>query len=470
MIRAGLFAPPPHPDDDVIVLGGGIAGLAAARMLCDAGRTVHVIEQADMAGGIHRSHQIGPYTFDAGSIFYEDNAQIFDLAPDLKRYCPVTQRVQRRISPQADILHYPVEPRDFLRARPLEIASSLLDLVWSRVTVRNDGTLDAILRKRMGRRYLNSTGLQGYITRFNQTSPAHIEDTFFFKRMAFLERFTRTGNIVKAGYRACVRQSPAPRQRAVLHVRPPQGFQALFQPIVAELQAQGVRFSFNEAVSSITPYKGGFHLDSTSGQRRCRSVVSTIPLNALHNALFHRDSGLRSLDMLTLFISAETLASNIGNVLFNFHTQGRWKRATVYSRIYPGMSEEREFFAVETTLPQHQQPDPLSLFEDIRAHFTQLGLATGLKLEGFDHVKDAYPLYACGTEQRRQAVIRAVDASGVLMAGRQGRFEYLPTASLTIRRVADVLNGGIISTPDRPSPTRAARPFKAVSPVVQESM
>ena len=44
---------------DVIVVGAGLAGLAASRALADAGRSVIVLEARDRVGGRVVSHPIG---------------------------------------------------------------------------------------------------------------------------------------------------------------------------------------------------------------------------------------------------------------------------------------------------------------------------------------------------------------------------------------------------------------------------
>lgn len=51
---------------DVVVVGGGLAGLMAARRLTEAGKTVHVLEARDRVGGRTLSEDIGGARFDLG--------------------------------------------------------------------------------------------------------------------------------------------------------------------------------------------------------------------------------------------------------------------------------------------------------------------------------------------------------------------------------------------------------------------
>ncbi|MEJ2410720.1 MAG: hypothetical protein P8Y48_15795 [Novosphingobium sp.] len=168
--------------------------------------------------------------------------------------------------------------------------------------------------------------------------------------------------------------------------------------------------------------------------------MSTIPLDSLHRAMFGTASGLVSLDMTTLYLSAAKLAPGLGNVLYNFHHRGWWKRATIYSRIYPDPATDRAFLAVETTIPPGGRHDPQAVFEDFRRHMEELGLAGGLALEGHERTGNCYPLYTPGSDAHIRQVIRRISQTGVVPAGRQGRFEYLPTSSGVIRRVAEELD------------------------------
>src|SRR4051812_40348573 len=53
-------------NDSVIVVGGGLSGLAAARILHAAGSEVTVLEARDRVGGRTLSRRIGRGTFDLG--------------------------------------------------------------------------------------------------------------------------------------------------------------------------------------------------------------------------------------------------------------------------------------------------------------------------------------------------------------------------------------------------------------------
>ncbi|MFW6320451.1 MAG: phytoene desaturase family protein [Halohasta sp.] len=60
----------PLHDETVTVVGGGIAGLAAACNLADAGATVTVVEQNDQLGGVTGQLTVDGFTFDTGPSWY----------------------------------------------------------------------------------------------------------------------------------------------------------------------------------------------------------------------------------------------------------------------------------------------------------------------------------------------------------------------------------------------------------------
>ncbi|SDG96820.1 protoporphyrinogen/coproporphyrinogen oxidase [Alloyangia pacifica] len=438
---------PPPTSARVLILGGGIAGLTAADTLARLGHDVTVIEESETCGGVHRSREIGPYTFDAGSIFYEDNARLFGLAPGLRELSPPVRRIQRRISPEATLLHYPFEPRDLMKWKKLLLLRGLADMGWSRMRGARDGTLETACRTRLGRSIFEGTGLRSYMERFNHVPPAEVDESFFFHRMKFVEQATRTDAILRSALRALRRKPFRKGPPVPLRVRPASGFQTLFEPIQANLEARAVKFVMSQKVTGISGTPGNFTVTTNGGIYLADTVISAIPLPTIYELLFGEDSGLLALDMLTLFVSGVDIPKEAGNVLFNFHAEGRWKRATLYSRIYPERETGgREYFSAEVTLPPGKAADPEEAFADLCRHMTELGLIRDAKLEGHELVRNAYPFYPPGTVGKLEKALARVSECGIISVGRQGRFEYLPTSSGVIRRVGEELERADISS------------------------
>jgi len=86
----------------VVVVGGGVAGLACAWQLCRAGHEVEVLERAPEAGGRMRSEQRGGYQLDRGAQFVASSytqlhglARAVGLAPRLRDLDPSGDAVCR---------------------------------------------------------------------------------------------------------------------------------------------------------------------------------------------------------------------------------------------------------------------------------------------------------------------------------------------------------------------------------------
>lgn len=422
--------------DPVLVLGGGIAGLGVARGLSARGHSVIVINAEREIGGTHRSRVFGPYTFDLGSIFYEEEALIFQVFPGLRDLCPRVMRLERRLSPKGEVLNHPIDPRDVQAWSLPRRAAALADLAWSRMIRRSDGSLEGICLHKLGRRVFEGTGLRNYLLRFNHTEPALIDEEFFYRRMVFLDRLAQPGRMLPILWRGLISQGAAMAEGQALRVRPSEGFEALFDPVRRMLVALGVRFELGAPIRRIRREGGSYLVTTDRAEFRGCCVVSAMPLDTCHRAVFGKESGLKSLDILTLFVSAQSIPASFGTVIYNFHAQGRWKRATVYSRLYPGLGAGREFMSVELTLPHGGAADPEEAFADLSNHLGGLNLGVGdLRLEGYEVIKSAYPYNLTGQADAATPVLKSLEDFGIVAVGRQGRFEYLPTASGVLKRV-----------------------------------
>ena len=64
----------------IAILGGGISGVALARLLAADGHRVTVLEKAERAGGLCKSRRHGEFTFDeaGGHILFSKDKKVLD--------------------------------------------------------------------------------------------------------------------------------------------------------------------------------------------------------------------------------------------------------------------------------------------------------------------------------------------------------------------------------------------------------
>ncbi len=148
---------------DVVVIGAGLAGLAAARRLTIAGREVCVIEAGDAPGGRVRTDRIDGLLLDRGFQLYNpsyvEGANVLDLnALDIHSFTPgVIVSIDGRAYKMADPKREPTWAVDSLLApvgkisEKLKFARYALGLVLSKKDSNTyDQRTDAFLRAKFG--------------------------------------------------------------------------------------------------------------------------------------------------------------------------------------------------------------------------------------------------------------------------------------------------------------------------------
>jgi protoporphyrinogen oxidase len=100
---------------DVVLLGGGIAGLAMGRELLAAGRSVLIAEKGATVGGLARTYRREGYSFDLGGHrFHSNNPQVVKWLEDLMGEELLTVARRSRIHMQGKFVDYPIRLRQAL--------------------------------------------------------------------------------------------------------------------------------------------------------------------------------------------------------------------------------------------------------------------------------------------------------------------------------------------------------------------
>lgn len=412
---------------DAVVLGAGISGLVSASVLVGQGaKSILVIDEYDWVGGNHIDRAVGSYTFDIGSFIFQDDSPLLRHFPELlPRYLPIDPTFGR-VNPQRMVTKYPFSIEDDLwSSGPLEVARILLSVAYARVFQREQVDARTFARYWIGQRLLSRSGLENYMRRFYGVDPEKIDVAFAYKRMLWIKERAQ----VSTHLRRLLNPPAAPTNRQL--VRPREGFASLYEAAVEKLKGRGVTFALGEKLQSVAKQGGRFHVRSDSSSFTAGRAVSTIPIPRAQALLgLEPDDALKTVTLLSLFYSFCGKRNFPHSVLCNFSHAGAWKRLTMHSDFY-GTADGREFFGVEVnTSPECATVEAAA--RDFRAHTTANGIFAGdLRLEGSHVLPNAYPIYTGGAGERAMNAIAALRALGLESFGRQGGFDYQPTARVS---------------------------------------
>ncbi len=414
---------------DAIILGAGVSGLVAASVLIRQGNgRIAVIDRYESIGGNHIDWSANGFTFDIGSLVFQDDSPLLKHFPELLEHYIHIHPTWGRLNPQRKITRYPISVADdILRAGPLAICRIALSVIHARIWRRELRNAKDFAAFWIGAYLLRHSGLENYMARFYGTPPEHIDLELAEKRMMWIKEHSSLRSLVKK-----MRQKKLPHLQNRQLARPKEGFAALYEPVKRSLTANGVTFKLGSSISKIE--KGGeqFIVIPAQGERiAAKRVISTVPINIAYRLCgLEQEKSLETITLISLYFSFSGDRGFAQSILYNFSYEAAWKRLTIYSDFY-GLTDGRQYFAVEVV--SNDAITSIELAEaEFRAHVAKNDIFNGdLRLEGGQILENAYPIYTHGAPAEAARQIERLKQFGIESFGRHGAFNYQPTARVS---------------------------------------
>jgi oxygen-dependent protoporphyrinogen oxidase len=272
-----------HSDQifDVAIVGGGIAGLAAAFDLQNRGLAVRVLEASARVGGVIATERFDDWVIDGGpdSLLVQKPAAV-----TLCRELGIADRLVSTLTPrtafvlrdgrlhaiaEGSFLGFPITFGALARSRLFSLAGKVRmagEVLLPRRTVDEDESISAFVSRRFGHEavdYLADPLLAG----IHAGDVDRLSIRALFPRLVDAER--RSGSVIRALRALHIRPSP---QGAFVSL--PGGIgelvDALSQALAPGTVVTGARVTSVQRI-------GGYSIDSTAGRVQARSVVLAVP-------------------------------------------------------------------------------------------------------------------------------------------------------------------------------------------------
>lgn len=311
------------PRPDVVVVGGGIAGLVVAWELARAGRRPVVLESSSSVGGCVARHTVGGLDLDSGAESYSLATDAvtgllgdLQLAGAITAPNPVGAWVRHAAGaaplPAAALLGIPARPlaadvRHILG--PLGAARAALDRVLPARIGAEDGTsLGALVRRRMGRAVVDRL-VEPVAGGVYSTDPDELDVDAVAPRLRAALR--STGSLAAAV--ALLRGGAAKPGSAVAGLTG--GMFTLVLTLEGEIVRLGGRLRLNAPVSALAETSEGWSVRTAAGTFSCTDLVLAVPgpvaLALLAGVLPSAPGASTTSDSAALALSSDVLLATL---------------------------------------------------------------------------------------------------------------------------------------------------------------
>jgi oxygen-dependent protoporphyrinogen oxidase len=456
---------------DVIVIGGGISGLAAAYWLRQRGCNIVLLEQGERVGGVMRSERIGGFLFEHGPTSLMTNH------PDVLRFCDAVGLADRLVEANpfsrrryvmrgGRLLPLPGGPADFLRTSIWSGAAKLRLIAEPFIAPNRSDHEESVaqfITRRFGREVLEY-GFDPFVSGVYAGDPERLSMQSTFSRLVEWER--SSGSVVKGilfGRRAERRRADTPSAGKPASPLKRRFFS--FQEGVAELplaigRQLGDAVRLNSRVTRLSPSGTGWTVEASEAKRpqtyQARAVVLTAPAPVTAGLVEpFAPAAARALNEIPYapiaIVGLGLRRSDVGHPLDGFGCllpgrEGRKLLGSLWSStIFPGRAPEG-MVTLTNYLGGAKRPELLDKCDDELIALTLNELHTWLGVTGEPQAVKvvrwprAIPQYTIGHAQRLAAIESGLEKWPTLVpAGNYLRGVSVPDCILQTRQLADRL-------------------------------
>lgn len=299
---------------DVVIVGGGISGLAAAYELRKRKTSLLLLEKADRAGGVIHTERVGEFLIDAGpdSLLVQKPAAVTlcneiglgdRLIPTKTPRTAYVLRDGRLHSlPAASVLGFPTRVRPLLRSRLFSVMGKVrmgAELFVPKRRTRDDESIASFVGRRFGAEavtYIAEPLLAGI----------HAGDVERLSMRALFPRFLEAEAASRSVIRS-FRKMPAPLSTDGVFRSFPGGLAELVAGLMRVMPKESMRFT--STVTRIEPVADGFMIHA--GDRspiQSRAVILACPAYCAADLLRPLDAELAGLCGSIRYLSTVTVA------------------------------------------------------------------------------------------------------------------------------------------------------------------
>lgn len=422
----------PMQNSDVLIIGGGVAGLIAGIKLQEAGKKVVILEKESEVGGqcrtqILKSNQ-EEYRFDyGGHRFITNNESLLEFVEEILAEDLLVAQRSSVILHQNRVYDYPLNLKNLLKIAPLSlIIGACFDTIKIMLKIEkpNNKNFKTWITSRFGKTlYKNFFG--PYTQKLWGIEPEQLSADWAGQRISLLD----LKDVFK---RLLLQNKNTVRTYAKSYRYPKYGFGELPQRMAKKFENLGGQIYLNAEVTHFEYEEHTIKKVSTATHHfQATNIISTMPLNEMSSKLgFESQLQFRSLRFLCLGLDIQD---------FSPYT---WQYVSDYELIPTRIQEPKRRSkymspkgksSIMLEIPCNKGDNIWNMSEENLLEIVKKDLKK-LNFEIEDKIVDyfsfstehAYTLMDTNYNQRRDQTIAYLNQfDNLIMAGRQGTFRYI---------------------------------------------